>query len=132
MYIEVPVVQTDSDLANIVAALVESGMRRLIVVDALGRPIGLIADSDVVSRVQPSERHGVLHALRGGPAPASNVTAQDLMSPDVLTAGEDMPLVDAAQQMLSQRRKWLVVVDQEGKTMGLLDRQILLKALTAG
>lgn len=129
MYPEVPVVESDCDLATIVAALVESGMRRLIVVDAKNRPVGLISDSDVVSRVQPHERHGVLQALRGGSAPASNVTAQELMSPVVLTAGEDTPIVEAAQQMLSQHRKWLVVVDREEKTLGLVDRQILLKAL---
>jgi CBS-domain-containing membrane protein/PII-like signaling protein len=132
MYSEVPVVESASDLASIVAALVESGMRRLIVVDTENRPIGLISDSDVVSRVQPHERHGVLQALRGGSAPASNVTAQELMSPVVLTASEDIPIVEAAQQMLSQHRKWLVVVDHDGITLGLVDRQILLKALTVG
>jgi CBS-domain-containing membrane protein len=132
MYPEVPAVQTDSDLASIVAALVESGMRRLIVVDAEGRPLGLISDSDVVSRIQPQERGGVLRALRGGPPPASKVNAQGLMSPIVLTAEADTPLVEAAQQMLSHHRKWLVVVDQEGKTLGLVDRQILLKALASG
>jgi CBS-domain-containing membrane protein len=132
MYSEVPVVESASYLASIVAALVESGMRRLIVVDTENRPIGLISDSDVVSRVQPHERHGVLQALRGGSAPASNVTAQELMSPVVLTASEDIPIVEAAQQMLSQHRKWLVVVDHDGITLGLVDRQILLKALTVG
>jgi predicted transcriptional regulator len=49
-----------------------------------------------------------------------------------LTARFDMSLVEAAKQMLSHQRKWLVVVDQEGKTLGLVDRQILLNALTAG
>jgi CBS-domain-containing membrane protein len=34
--------------------------------------------------------------------------------------------------MLSQHRKWLVVVDEQGRMMGLVDRQVLLKALTAG
>jgi CBS-domain-containing membrane protein len=132
MYPEVPVVHVDSELATIVATFVESGMRRLIVVDSQYRPIGLISDSDVVSRVQPHERLGVLGALRGGKAPDSNVTAQDLMSPVVLTASEDTPLVEAARQMLAQHRKWLVVIGREGKTLGLVDRQILLKALTAG
>jgi CBS-domain-containing membrane protein len=132
MYPDVPVVQIDSDLGSIVAALVESGLRRLIVVDDDGHPIGLIGDSDVVSRVQPHERHGVLQALRGGLAPASNVTAQELMSPVVLTASTDTPITEAARQMLAQHRKWLAVVDHEGKTLGLVDRQILLKALTAG
>ncbi len=130
MYPELPVVQRHFDLAAIVAALVESGMRRLIVVDAENRPIGLISDSDVVNRVQPEDRRGVLDALRGGPPPASQVTAEVLMSPVVLTAKRDTPLVEAARQMLSQHRKWLVVIDRDGKTLGLVDRQILLKALT--
>ena len=132
MYTGLPVVQTNSDLESIVAALVENNMRRLIVVDSDNRPIGLISDSDVVNRVQSRERGGVLRALRGAPAPASGVTAQDLMSPNVLTSNEDTPIVDAAQQMLAQHRKWLVVVDGEGKALGLVDRQILLRALASG
>jgi predicted transcriptional regulator len=132
MYPEIPIVSADTDLATIVAVLVDTGMRRLIVVDQKDRPIGLISDSDVVSRIQPRERRGVLGALRGGPAPAINITAEELMSPGVLTARVDMPLIEAAKQMLAQQRKWLVVVDEQGKTLGLVDRQILLKALTAG
>jgi len=132
MYPEVPIVQINSDLVTIVAALVESGMRRLIVVNTENQPIGLIGDSDVVSRIQHHERRGVLQALRGGPTPESKIIAQELMSPGVLTVSPDTPLVDAAKQMLSQQRKWLVVVDREGKTLGLVDRQILLKALTVG
>jgi predicted transcriptional regulator len=132
MYPEIPMVSAETDLATIVAVLVDTGMRRLIVVDQKDRPIGLISDSDVVSRIQPRERRGVLGALRGGPAPAINITAEELMSPGVLTARVDTPLIEAAKQMLAQQRKWLVVVDQQGKTMGLVDRQILLKSLTAG
>lgn len=54
------------------------------------------------------------------------------MSPGVLTAGENLDLVQAAQQMLKAQRKWLVVVDKEGKTIGLVDRQLVLRALTSG
>jgi CBS domain-containing protein len=132
MYAEAPTVTTDANLGAIVGALVETGLRRVIVVDAQDRPIGLISDSDVVSRIQPRERRGVLAALRGGPAPASKVVAKDLMSPGVLSARPDYPLIEAAREMLEQKRKWLVVVDEDGKTMGLVDRQIVLKALTMG
>jgi CBS domain-containing protein len=132
MYPKIPVVPWDANLATITALLVETGMRRLIVVDDREYPIGLISDSDVVSRIQPRERRNVLDALRGGPAPAIDITAQDLMSPGVLTAFPDTSLVEAARQMLTQQRKWLVVVDREGKTLGLVDRQILLKAITSG
>jgi CBS domain-containing protein len=131
-YTEIPTVVLDADLATIVAALVETGLRRLVVVDEQDRPIGLISDSDVVSRIQPPQRRGVLAALRGGAAPSSEARAKDLMSPGVLTAGQDAPLVDTARQMLTQQRKWLVVVDEQGRVLGLVDRQVLLRALTSG
>ena len=132
MYADVPVVRFDADLAAIVAMLVETCLRRLIVVDAHNRPIGLISDSDIVSRIQPRQRRGILDALRGGPTPESSASAQELMSPGVLTANPDTPLVQAAQQMLSHKRKWLVVVDAQGSTLGLVDRQVLLRAVTTG
>ena len=33
--------------------------------------------------------------------------------------------------MLSTGRKWLVVVDEAGKPLGLVDRQILLEAIAS-
>jgi CBS domain-containing protein len=132
MYPDIPVVSAQADLATIVARLLETGLRRLIVVDPANRPIGLISDSDVVSRIQLPERRGVLRALRGGPSPSSRLTAQEIMSPGVLTALPDLSIVEAARQMLTTQRKWLVVVSQQGETMGLVDRQILLKGLTTG
>lgn len=132
MYADIPSVLADADLATIVATLVETGLRRLIVTDYESRPIGLISDSDVIGRIQPHERHGVLSALRGGSSPTSNITARELMSPGVLTATPGTALTEAAKQMLSHQRKWLVVVDQNGKTLGLVDRQILFRALTSG
>ncbi len=132
MYADIPTVSADADLAAIVSALVETGMRRLVVVDDQNRPIGLISDSDVVSRIQPRQQPGVLDALRGGPAPSGDIRADKLMSPGVLTAKPDMSLVEAAKEMLSRQRKWLVVVDEQGKAIGLVDRQILLGAMTCG
>lgn len=130
-YTEAPTIPLDAGLSTIVAALVETGLRRLVVVDDQNRPLGLINDSEVVARIQPPQRRGVLAALRGEKAPTSNLTAKDLMSPGVLTAGPDTSLVEAAAQMLAQHRKWLVVVDDQGRTIGLVDRQVLLRALTA-
>ena len=130
MYAEAPVVSLDADLSQIVTALIARGMRRLIVVDAEKRPVGLISDSDVVSRIQPQKRRGVINALAGGQAPVSDISAQEIMSAGVLSAPETLPVLDAAAKMLSNHRKWLVVVDEEGKTAGLVDRQILLRAIT--
>jgi CBS domain-containing protein len=51
------------------------------------------------------------------------------MFPHVLTALPDTSLIEAAKQMLAEQRKWLVVLDRAGKAMGLVDRQVLPKAL---
>jgi CBS-domain-containing membrane protein len=51
------------------------------------------------------------------------------MSGVVLSASPDTPLTEATQMMLSQKRKWMVVVDEAGKAVGLVDRQVLLKSM---
>lgn len=132
MYPQVPTVKPDADLTEVVAGLLATGLRRLIVVDDQNRPLGLISDGDVVMRVAPQEQRNVLAALRrGGRLPKNQATAQALMSEGVLAATPETPLITAAQQMMAEHRKWLVVVDAAGKVTGLVDRQVLLGALAA-
>jgi CBS domain-containing protein len=77
--------------------------------------------------MQPANRKNILEALRriGMPAPGKE-TAFDLMSPGPLMAPPEMTVVDAVKTMLAASRKWLVVVDENEKLIGLVDRQILL------
>lgn len=129
----IPAVNHDDGLAEIVEKLLECGSHRVIVLDATGKAIGLISDSDVVARIQPAQRRGVLAALLGNSdTPDSSVTAASLMSPGVLTARPETPLVEAARMMMSSKRKWLVVVGDHEKPLGLVDRHLLLRSLTSG
>jgi CBS-domain-containing membrane protein len=129
---EIPMVNQDDDLATIIEKFTKTASNRLIVADAKGKAIGLISDSDVVSRVQPAKRRSIQEALRRiGKAPAGKENAYDLMSPGPLTAAPDLPVADAVKKMLAESRKWLVVVDVYGKPLGLVDRQILLEAITS-
>ncbi len=131
MISEIPTIHEDAQLADVIASFLEAGTRRLIVTDDAGRPLGLISDADVVTRVQPSARRGVLQALRGKRKVSDEKTsAAQLMSREVLSATLEISLTDAAHLMLSQKRKWMVVVDADGKAVGLVDRQILFKALS--
>ncbi len=132
MLSEIPTTHEDAQLADVIAQFLEAGTRRLIVTDTMGRPLGLISDADVVMRVQPAARRGVMQALRGKRnTPDEKTTAAQLMSGGVLSASPDTLLTEAAHIMLSQKRKWMVVVDEEGKALGLVDRQILLKAISS-
>ena len=129
----IPSVRYDDDLGAIVDAFLENGSHRLIVTDAGGKAIGLISDSDVVSRIQPEEQRGVLAALMGkASAPRSELSAEKLMSAGVLSARPETSLVEAARMMMSPKRKWLVVVDENEHPLGLVDRQMLLLAMTSG
>ncbi len=130
MSTDVPQVRQDERLSKIISAFLSSGQHRLIVVDRNGRPTGLISDSDVVGRIQAPLRKGILGALRGRNRPPDvSITAAELMSPGVETIDADTTLVEAIQRMVDAGRKWLVVVDAEGKPVGLVDREIALRAL---
>jgi CBS-domain-containing membrane protein/PII-like signaling protein len=132
MRADIPTVSQDDDLPTMVEKFSRHDSHRLIVIDAAGKPAGLISDSDIVSRVQPARRRSILEALRQiGKPPLGKETARDLMSPGVLTAAPHLSISEAAQLMLSTGRKWLVVVDETGKPLGLVDRQILLEAIAS-
>jgi CBS domain-containing protein len=127
---EVPFVRENTDLAGIIASFLSSGEHRVIVVNDADQPVGLISDSDVVGRIQPAHRRGVLGALRGlVSAPAISVTAQEIMSPGAETITADTSVVEAVRRMVSSQRKWLVVVDETSKPIGLIDREIALECL---
>ena len=133
MSASIPVVQEKDDLATIVDTMLEGGSHRVIVVNGKGHAVGLISDSDLVARLQPAEQPDVLAALQGkGKTPSSKVTAGELMSPGVLTAKPETPLVEAVKMMMSPKRKWLVVVDEKNHPIGLVDRHILLRAMSLG
>ena len=62
---EIPTVQEQAPLADVIARFLEAGTRRLIVIDDAGHPLGLISDADAVTRVRPASQRSVLQALRG-------------------------------------------------------------------
>jgi len=130
MSASLPAVGEDAGLAEIVEVMLEGGAHRVVVLDSKGKAAGLISDSDLVARVQPSARGGLLRSLRGlGKTPDSEVKAGELMSPGVLMADPETPISEAVRMMFEEKRKWLVVAGPDGKPLGLVDRQILLRAL---
>jgi PII-like signaling protein/predicted transcriptional regulator len=126
----VPQVTENAGLAQVIASFVASGEHRVLVVNAAGQPVGLISDSDVIGRIQPAHRRGVLGALRGLVSPpALAITAGELMSPGAETISAGTSVIEAIHRMVTSQRKWLVVVDAAGKPTGLLDREIVLESL---
>jgi len=128
---DVPMVPLDADLADIVEKMVTAELKRVIVVDGEGKAVGIINDGDLVARVKPEARPGLLRVLmrRGRAEALPTVTAADLMTPAVLTGPASTPMAEAVQQMLAQKRKRFVVVDERERPIGIVDRQTLLHAV---
>ncbi len=127
---EVPSVKEDADLVEIVNVIVGTEVKRVVVLDEAGRAAGVITDGDLIARVRPEVRGGLLAALsRRGAAPAANVRARDLMSPYVLSGPPETPIAEAVRQMLAQKRKRFYVTDSAGRVLGIVDRQTLLLAV---
>ncbi len=126
----VPTVYLNTDLVDVLHEILQTDLRRVIVLDEQDQPVGVITDGDVVARVNDGTRANVLQVLAarvlGSNLPRGSVTAGDLMSQHVLAAPKDMAAAEAISLLMREGRKRLVVVDEQGHPVGLVDRQTLL------
>ncbi len=129
----IPVVREDAHLAEVLDAVVSTRLNRAVVIDSQGRVKGVVSDADVLQRLNPRLRSGVLGALmrRGRMVPddAARTTAAELMTAPALTVTPDTPVVEAARRMVEARRKILPIVDADGLLLGIVDRAHLLGAV---
>lgn len=136
MLTDVPTARATTPIEEVLGRLVASSLRRVVVVDATGRVQGMITDGSLLARALPQPRGGVWasvrHALRLGDAPPAtptNLTAGDVMDREVYVVDRRASILDAIQQMVERRVKRLVVVDDEQRLVGMVDRQRALQAI---
>jgi CBS domain-containing protein len=138
MYVDAPTVGPDASLESIVQALEASQRRRVVVLDADRRVLGIITDGDLLRRSQQKHDPGLLARIRtllvGEPPinqvlPDADECASDLMTTPVVTVNIDTPLAAALHLMAGHAIKRLPVVDSEGRFVGLLGRASLLRGL---
>jgi CBS domain-containing protein len=130
----VPTVSFGAELVDVAEQMARTRLKRVIVVDDSGRVAGIISDRDIVERVAPEARRGLLAVLtrREKAAPVSEATAEQVMTPNVLTGPATTSIADAIHQMVAEGRKRFVVVDDLGRPVGIVDRQRLLRAVGGG
>ncbi len=129
---DVPTVGPDTPLPEVVAKIVDSPLRRAVVVDAAGKVRGIVLDGDLLSRCGPARKTSLFRALFGSTrdnAACPAGTVREVMQPDVFAVTEDATLMDVLQTMLAHQVKRLVVLDDEGRLRGMVDRTALLRAI---
>lgn len=136
MMTHVPTVPSNASLAEVVDLLVSHARRRVVVVDKMGRVVGIITDGDLIKRATETERDSLIQSLArrlpvGGAEKfhLSRRTAAEVMTSPVITVTPNTSLLEALRLLLSHRIKRLPVVDAEGRLAGLVGRGGVLQVL---
>jgi CBS domain-containing protein len=125
---------------DVAKLLLEHGISAVPVVDASGALLGIVSEGDLVRRgdvVRDERQSWWLEMLAEGEDLAPGFLAyvrsgersvRDLMTREVITVDEEMPLPDVAR-LLEQHRIKRVPVLQEGRVVGIVSRADLVRAL---
>ncbi|GAB6037486.1 DUF190 domain-containing protein [Fundidesulfovibrio butyratiphilus] len=138
LYADVPTATPDTPLREVLARLVASPLRRVVVVDDQRRVLGVVLDRDLVAslvrRGRPGLLRAILTALSGDKPPQDELegTARDVMRAEVFTVGPRTPLAEVITLLVEKGAKRLVVADDDNRLMGMVDRDAVLRRLAGG
>jgi CBS-domain-containing membrane protein len=141
---DVPTVHESATVEEIFELLVSSSHKRVVVADDKRHVVGIVADSDLISKVSRESWPGLMEILVSK-VPVERVSgtarkhiqklrarsAKELMTRDVITVREEMPVASALALSAEQRVKRLPVVDAEGELVGIVGRTEMMRALLA-
>ncbi|MCS7140343.1 MAG: CBS domain-containing protein [Candidatus Nezhaarchaeota archaeon] len=114
-----PVTVSAEDSAVKAAILMDKhGVGCVIVVDGQRRPIGIVTERDLVSRV-------MARGLKG-----DEVTCREVMSSPLITIDPQAPLVSAMSKMARHKVRRLIVLDR-GRLVGIVTERDILKVAPA-
>lgn len=142
--IQVPLIPSDMPLTEVLQQVQTTPLRRAIVVNHNGVAPGVIADRDILAARGLVARRNPVLALAGrfslsfpeelfrcrlssGP-----LTAQQIMRPQLYAVTPATPVAEAVRLMLAHQIKRLVVVDEHGKPLGMVNREQLLRSIVEG
>jgi nucleotide-binding universal stress UspA family protein/CBS-domain-containing membrane protein len=140
----VPLVAFDTPPIEVLRQIQGTPLHRVIVVDQHGAALGVIADRDLLAARGLMARRNPLLAFAGRFAlhfpedlfrrrfSSGLLSAQQVMRPHIFSVKPGTSVAEAIRLMIAHQIKRLVVVDDAGKPLGLVDRQQLLHALVEG
>lgn len=120
-------VRTHTPLDEVAEILLSASFTGLPVVDGVNRPVGVIAQGDLIYKGGMPMRLGLLAQSEREKISAvledlATKQAGDVMTEPAITIREDRFVTEAVERMLSKGVKRLPVVDAAGKLVGILSR----------
>lgn len=111
----------------------DSGISGFPVVDEQNRVLGVVSESDIIlyeTHPQPQLVARLKQVIlpRAGENQSPGGTAADIMSSPAITARDDAPLRELAQELLERKIKRIIIVDPERHPVGIVSRIDIVKA----
>jgi CBS-domain-containing membrane protein len=146
LHSDVPTVEEETPVAEVIDHLVSSPYKRVLVVDADRHILGVISDVDILLNMQAPARPGWFTTLanlaRGKQEriPTSTLQtasgkarmARDVMNSNVVRVVANATVEEAIELMLRTGRKMLPVLDTQDRLLGIVGRSDLLHLLIEG
>ncbi len=141
---QVPLVAQGTPLFEVLRRVQETPLRRVVVIDDDGKAVGVIANRDILASRGLATQRNPLLALAGRfslrlpeevfrrRSTSGLQTARQVMRPHLFAVTPETLVAEAVRLMLAHQMKRLVVVDEAGMPLGLVDRQQLLRSLVEG
>ncbi len=131
-------VNPEDNVLSALSILFKMQISGLPVIDKQGKLVGMFTEKDILSYILPSyiEKVGRFiyeenpKSTKKKFTELSNIKVAQLMRREVVTAGEEVTLCEAARIMLIQKARRLPVLDKSDKVTGIVARCDILKALT--
>ncbi|MFE1028757.1 CBS domain-containing protein [Streptomyces sp. NPDC058818] len=122
-------VQRGTPFKEIAHLLQEYDITAVPVVDEENRPVGVVSEADLLQKMWGGDDRSPEDGERSRPAggKASATDAAGLMTSPAVCARESWSVVDAARVMARHGIKRLLVVDEEGRLIGVVSRSDLLR-----
>jgi len=131
-------VLADTTIDKVIRIIDGNDIQRVAVVNAEGKLLGMIADSDLLHYFKPDQEGlrylfaKITQPFRPGSAPdlatrLAQTTAREVMHTDMLTVREGMLIEEAIRLMTEKNLKRLPVVDDSGCFKGMISRDSLLR-----
>jgi CBS domain-containing protein len=114
-------VRDDSSLRDAAHVMHSRNLKRVPVVDAAGKLVGVLGRLDILSSLAAGHAAPVPH--HDGSLPARHASVRDIMETGVPTVTEEVPLTDVLDKLLDAGLKRVVVVDvvgPEGRPVGII------------
>jgi len=140
---EIITVSPETEIVNVAKILLEKGINGLPVIDATGRLVGVLCQSDLVAQ-QKSIPIPSVFTLMESFIPLTSIkridkevekiaalTVEQAMTPNPVTVGLETDIAEVAKLMVDKKYHTLPVMEGD-KVVGIVGKEDVLKTLLSG